>query len=107
MLKGITAALRTAATTFRRYAELHQAKGTPEGVEKAKANAALAEQMEAALDDLDGAGMKLALVELHAALDFFDRVKAAPERDRIAVGTDHWDRLEAATRGVVAKGQIT
>lgn len=105
MLKGITAALRTAATTFRRYAELHQAKGTPEGAEKAKANAALAEQMEAALDDLDGAGMKLALVELRDALAGFDA--AMSESDPAVSTAGAAGRLEAATRAVVAKGAIT
>jgi hypothetical protein len=38
------------------------------------------------------------LPELQSAIDFFDRVRASPDRDQIAVGHDHWDRLEKAAR---------
>lgn len=40
--------------------------------------------------------------ELSQALEFFDNVRAAPEEERIAVGTDHWDWLESAARRCVA-----
>lgn len=43
-----------------------------------------------------------AAIEVRDALDFFDRVKAASADEQIAVGTDHWDRLEAAARRVAA-----
>lgn len=42
-------ALSKAAETFRVYERLHLAKGTPEGIEKARANGATAEMCEAAL----------------------------------------------------------
>lgn len=42
--------LDEAAQTFRRYEAIHRAKGTPEAEEKAKANAALAAKIEAALE---------------------------------------------------------
>lgn len=41
-----------------------------------------------------------ALREAADAIDFFDRVKTASDDEKIAVGSDHWNRLESATRGV-------
>ena len=42
-------ALKKAASTFRKYEELHRAKGTDDALAKAESNAALAEIMETAL----------------------------------------------------------
>ncbi|WP_234053641.1 MULTISPECIES: hypothetical protein [unclassified Xanthobacter] len=39
--------------------------------------------------------------ELRDAVAFVDWVKSAPEAERVAVGTDHWDRLEVAARRAV------
>lgn len=41
--------LRAAASLFRTYADLHQAKGTPEGAEKAQRNADMADRIESVL----------------------------------------------------------
>lgn len=41
------------------------------------------------------------LAELRNALDFLDRVRKATLDEQIAVGTDHWERLEAAARRIV------
>lgn len=41
------------------------------------------------------------LAELRDAVAFFDKVRAASADEQIAVGTDHWDRLEAAARNLV------
>lgn len=43
-----------------------------------------------------------ALREARDAVDFFDRVKAATQDEQIAVGRDHWNRMEAALRTVAA-----
>jgi hypothetical protein len=45
--------------------------------------------------------------ELRRAVEFFDRVKAASEDEKIAVGHDHWDRLESAARDAVAPLQAS
>lgn len=42
------------------------------------------------------------LIELRDAIAFVERVKAASSDEQIAVGTDHWSRLEAAARAVGA-----
>lgn len=55
LLEEVREALHEAATTFRRYEELHRAKGTPEGMEKGYANHLMAERMEASLTRLDQA----------------------------------------------------
>lgn len=47
--RDLLAALQEASATFRRYACLHDDKGTPEGREKAAANRAEAERCEAAI----------------------------------------------------------
>lgn len=47
--------LREAAKTLRRYQDLHIAKGTPESMGKASANAALAERFEATIAKATGA----------------------------------------------------
>ena len=41
-----------------------------------------------------------ALREARDAVDFFDRVKASTQDEQIAVGRDHWNRMEAALRAV-------
>lgn len=46
--------------------------------------------------------MRIAVREAADAVDFFDRVKASSQAEQIAVGRDHWDRLEAAIRAVAA-----
>ncbi|WP_286951483.1 MULTISPECIES: hypothetical protein [Brevundimonas] len=43
-----------------------------------------------------------ALEEARDAVDFFDRVKAATQAEQIAVGRDHWTRMEAALRRLAA-----
>lgn len=48
-------AVRIAAETFERYAELHLAKGTPDGDRKAAENEELAKLMRAALPKAGGA----------------------------------------------------
>lgn len=47
-------AVLLAADTFDRYADLHRAKETPDGLSKAETNAALARQMRSALRGNDG-----------------------------------------------------
>lgn len=42
------------------------------------------------------------LAELRNAIAFFDKVKGATEAEKIAVGTNHWDRLEAAARKAIS-----
>lgn len=42
-----------------------------------------------------------ALRNLHEAVRFMDRVRAASNAERVAVGSDHWDWLETAARHVV------
>lgn len=39
---------------------------------------------------------------LKAAVEFFDRVEASTETEKLAVGTDHWDWLELAARTVAS-----
>lgn len=51
-------ALKKAAETFRVYERLHLAKDTPEGIEKARANAATAEMCEAALSRVEQTGKR-------------------------------------------------
>lgn len=41
--------------------------------------------------------------DLRDAVAFFDRVKGSSQADKIAVGSDHWDRLEKAARKLVAE----
>lgn len=36
--------------------------------------------------------------EIGASVDFFDRIKGLTEDEKIAVGHDHWDRIESAAR---------
>lgn len=43
-----------------------------------------------------------AMAELADAVSFLDRVRSLGEDERLAVGTDHWDRLEAAARRLSA-----
>jgi hypothetical protein len=45
----LRAAVQTAARTFDHYADLHRAKGTPDGTEKAETNRLLAVEMRGAL----------------------------------------------------------
>jgi len=45
--------LQVAAETLRRYEALHLAKGTPESLEKANVNAALAARLEATLREVN------------------------------------------------------
>lgn len=40
--------------------------------------------------------------ELSDAVEFLDRVRDASEAEKLAVGTDHWVRLEAAARAVAS-----
>lgn len=47
-------------------------------------------------------GVVEALKECADAVDFFDRVHSASDDEKIAVGTDHWNRLEAACRQAAA-----
>lgn len=48
-------------------------------------------------------GINIALLhELRNAVAFLDKVRAASEDERIAVGQDHWERLEAAARALVS-----
>lgn len=42
-----------------------------------------------------------AISNVHEAVLFFDRVKAATSDERTAVGRDHWDWLETAARLIV------
>lgn len=42
------------------------------------------------------------LAEARDAIDFLDRVRAASPAEQIAVGHDHWDRVEKALRAVAA-----
>lgn len=46
--------------------------------------------------------LRVAAEEVADAVDFFDRVKAATQDEQIAVGRDHWNRLEAAARRLAA-----
>lgn len=46
--------------------------------------------------------LRIVLREARDAVEFFDKVKGATEAEKIAVGTDHWDRLEAAIRACAA-----
>lgn len=46
--------------------------------------------------------LRIALEEAADAVDFFDRVKAATGAERTAVGSDHWNRMEAALRALAA-----
>lgn len=48
-------AVAEARDTFRRYAEMHSAKGTEEGIAKAHTNLALANKMNAALANVTSA----------------------------------------------------
>lgn len=43
---------------------------------------------------------KYALAELREAIEFFDKVQASSADEKLAVGRDHWDWLEAAARQV-------
>lgn len=43
-----------------------------------------------------------AIDNLKRALDFYDRVNASSPDDKAAVGQDHWEWLERASREVVA-----
>lgn len=56
-------------------------------------------------DQSDTESMRVALEEARDAVAFFDRVKAASQDEQIAVGRDHWNRLEAAIRAVAALGE--
>ena len=47
-------------------------------------------------------GMEEAVQEVRDAVAFVDRVRAATEAEKNAVGTDHWDRLESAARQLAA-----
>lgn len=47
-------------------------------------------------------GVRVAdLTNLRDAIAFFDKVKNATQDEQIAVGTDHWDRLERAVRSLI------
>ena len=46
--------------------------------------------------------VRIAVEEMADAVDFFDSVKASSQTEQIAVGRDHWNRLEAAARAVAA-----
>lgn len=46
--------------------------------------------------------LNTALQEAADAVEFFDRVKSASLDERIAVGPDHWNRMEAALRSLAA-----
>lgn len=62
-------ACRIAIDTFERYAAMHDAKGTPEGVEKARANRELSKMLSAAAESDPHAFGALGLVaDLRAAL---------------------------------------
>lgn len=50
----------------------------------------------------DMTARQIALAEAKDAVAFFDQVKAASQDEKIAVGRDHWNRLEAAIRAVAA-----
>lgn len=50
------------------------------------------------LQDAPPAGV---LEEARDAINFFDKVRCASAEEKIAVGTDHWDRLEKSLRQVV------
>lgn len=57
-----------------------------------------APEPEAATDE----ALVIALAEARDAVDFFDKVRAATPDEKIAVGHDHWDRMEAALRACAA-----
>lgn len=48
-IERLEAALRKARDKFREYEQLHRLKNTPEGVEKAKRNCEMADELSAAL----------------------------------------------------------
>lgn len=48
------------------------------------------------------ADLAMALLELKNAIEFFDRVRASSEDERVAVGQDHWNWLENAARKAAA-----
>lgn len=74
-----------------------------EGVLRAALTAAFAKVREpttptsAEIDSSEEAvRLRNALREAKSAVEFFDKVKNASEDEKIAVGTDHWDRVMAA-----------
>jgi hypothetical protein len=48
------------------------------------------------------AGISIAIVDLPAAVEFFDKVKGAASEEKIVVCQDHWKRLEQAAKDVVS-----
>lgn len=49
----------------------------------------------------DNDSLAFSCKQLVKAVDFFDKVKASSEEEKVAVGTDHWDWLVSAAKDVV------
>jgi hypothetical protein len=47
--------------------------------------------------------LEQALLDLKNAVEFFDKVQASSEEEKIAVGHDHWDWLISAAKAVTAE----
>lgn len=90
---------------IRRHADVFRKRGAKaahfslQGIEGLLHRLAMSEEALRIVSKRQGA-----INELREAITFFDRVKVAPENERIAVGQDHWNWLEAAARKVVAGG---
>jgi hypothetical protein len=54
------------------------------------------------IDSVNETKLVTTLEELSDAIAFFDRVKSASLEEQIAVGQDHWIRLEAAARAMAS-----
>jgi hypothetical protein len=68
-------------------------------------NASLLRAAAARLDEMEreNARLRAALMYSHGAIDFYEKVQAASQDEKIAVGQDHWNWLiEAARRARAA-----
>lgn len=91
------ALLKKAAETFRRYEELHRAKGTPEAYEKSKANGEIAHEIECHLDWLATPPERPEIGELIEALE---AIKAVPTK-AWSIDTAHRIAVRALKRAVL------
>lgn len=46
---------------------------------------------------------RIAIEDLKRCVAFFDKVSAASDAERTAVGSDHWDWLESAAKNVATE----
>lgn len=102
----LTADLEIDTSIYKGFAAAIMVKGQPRMIALCREYAD-AVQLMAIIDAsrtpaADADRVRIAVEEVADAVDFFDRVKASTQAEQIAVGRDHWNRLEAAARAVAA-----